>query len=141
MFPQIQRQLKVIQKTLSTVSSLIALITLFLLIFAILGMNLFGNRAICELDSEDVGAHQTVFGCVWQCVAVCCGVLQCVAVCCSVLQGVCAEIYEIDWEDIGALAVRCSVLQCVAVCYSVMQFVAVCCSAFVLIYVRLTRKM
>ena len=84
MFPQIQRQLKVIQKTLSTVSSLIALITLFLLIFAILGMNLFGNRAICELDSEDVGAHQTVFGSVSQCVAVCCSVLQCVVVCCRV---------------------------------------------------------
>lgn len=54
MFPQIQRQLKVISKTLSTVSSLIALILLFLLIFAILGMNLFGNTSICELDFQDV---------------------------------------------------------------------------------------
>ena len=54
MFPQIQRQLKVISKTLSTVSSLIALIALFLLIFAILGMNLFGNLAYCELDTDDV---------------------------------------------------------------------------------------
>ena len=80
MFPQIQRQLKVIQKTLSTVSSLIALITLFLLIFAILGMNLFGNRAICELDSEDSGVHQTVCCSVLQCVAVCGSVWQCVAV-------------------------------------------------------------
>jgi len=54
MFPQIQRQLKVIQKTLSTVSSLIGLMTLFLLIFAILGMALFGNLAIGNLSSEDV---------------------------------------------------------------------------------------
>ena len=54
MFPQIQRQLKVISKTLSTVSSLIGLITLFLLIFAILGMNLFGNLTMTELDVEDV---------------------------------------------------------------------------------------
>ena len=54
MFPQIQRQLKVIQKTLSTVSSLIGLIMLFLLIFSILGMSLFGGLSVSELDAEDV---------------------------------------------------------------------------------------
>jgi len=54
LFPQVQRQLKVIQKTLSTVSSLIGLMTMFILIFAILGMNVFGNYAMCELDTQDV---------------------------------------------------------------------------------------
>ena len=42
------------EQTLSTVSSLIGLISLFLLIFAILGMNLFGNLSMTELDAMDV---------------------------------------------------------------------------------------
>jgi len=50
---------------------------------------------------------------VFQCGAVCCGVLQCVALCCSGLQWV---------------AVCCSVLQCAELCFSVLQCAAACCS-------------
>jgi len=52
------------------------------------------------LVSKDAATLQT-YGCVLQCVAVCCSVLQCVAVC---------------------IAVHCSVLQCAAVCCSVFQW-------------------
>mmetsp|Transcript_36006 Transcript_36006/g.86996 ORF Transcript_36006/g.86996 Transcript_36006/m.86996 type:complete len:1485 (+) Transcript_36006:2-4456(+) len=52
-FPQIQRQLKVITRTIGAVSSLVTLILLFILIFAILGMSLFGGLAIDDLESAD----------------------------------------------------------------------------------------
>ena len=94
MFPQIQRQLKVIQKTLSTVSSLIGLITLFLLIFAILGMTLFGNRAICEIDSEDAdGVYMNVYI-----------TLMCVHTIGVLMWGaLCFCICEIDSEDVDGV--------------------------------------
>jgi len=56
------------------------------------------------------------FGCVLQCVAVCCSVLQCVAVCCSVLQ--CARCH-MHRMPVTEVCVFCSVLPCVAVCCSV----------------------
>lgn len=52
-FPQIQRQLKVITKTIGAVSSLVALILLFILIFAILGMSLFGGSSMERLSADD----------------------------------------------------------------------------------------
>jgi len=42
-FPALQRQIKVVAATLASVSALLVLICLFLSIFAILGMNLFGG--------------------------------------------------------------------------------------------------
>jgi len=53
-FPQIQKQIKVISKTIGAVSSLVALILLFMIIFAILGMSLLGGKSMEALGAHDV---------------------------------------------------------------------------------------
>lgn len=53
-FPQIQKQLKVITKTIGAVSNLVALMLLFILIFAILGMGMMGGVSMDPLHSDDL---------------------------------------------------------------------------------------
>jgi len=64
---------------------------------------------------------------VFQCVAVCCGVLQCVSVCCvCVWLSLCTRIYPLSL----LLCWIKGVLLCVAGCCSALQRVAVRCSVF-----------
>lgn len=52
-FPQVQRQIKVITKTMGAVSSLVCLMLLFILIYSILGMSLFGAVSVGSLFDTD----------------------------------------------------------------------------------------
>ena len=53
LFPQIRRQIKVITRTLGAVSSLVVLIVMYLVIFAILGMSLLGGSVTEYLRTTD----------------------------------------------------------------------------------------
>jgi hypothetical protein len=53
LFPQIRRQIKVITRTLGAVSSLVVLILMYLIIFAILGMSMLGGNAVEYLRTID----------------------------------------------------------------------------------------
>ena len=53
LFPQIRRQIKVITRTLGAVSSLVILILMYMVIFAILGMSTLGGRAVEYLRTQD----------------------------------------------------------------------------------------
>uniref|UniRef100_A0A7S1GW80 EF-hand domain-containing protein n=1 Tax=Hemiselmis andersenii TaxID=464988 RepID=A0A7S1GW80_HEMAN len=49
-FPDVQKQVKIVVGILGSVAALIGLIFIFLLIFCILGMNIFGGKLVAEWD-------------------------------------------------------------------------------------------
>ena len=53
LFPQIRRQIKVITRTLGAVSSLVVLILMYMVIFAILGMSALGGHSVEYLRTQD----------------------------------------------------------------------------------------
>jgi len=70
--------------------------------------------------------ENTVFGSVWQCVAVSCSVLQYF----DMMQYSLTLRLMFRSDSWYGVAVCCRKLQCLAVCCSVLQWVAACCSKF-----------
>jgi hypothetical protein len=60
-FPDIQKQVKIVVGILGSVAALIALILIFLLIFCILGMNVFGGTTVAEWDPSSVALGAAVY--------------------------------------------------------------------------------
>lgn len=60
-FPEVQKQVKIVVGILGSVAALIALIFIFLLIFCILGMNVFGGAIVSEWDPDNVALGAAVY--------------------------------------------------------------------------------
>jgi hypothetical protein len=60
-FPDVQKQIKIVISVLGSVAALNGLILIFLLIFCILGMNLFGGSLADEFDSGSLGLGANVY--------------------------------------------------------------------------------
>jgi len=60
-FPDVQKQVRIIVSILGSVAALIALIFIFMLIFCILGMNIFGGMVVEEWDPEVIARGAFVY--------------------------------------------------------------------------------
>jgi hypothetical protein len=60
-FPDVQKQIKIVISVLGSVAALNGLILLFLLIFCILGMNVFGGSMLDDFDSSALGLGAIVY--------------------------------------------------------------------------------
>ena len=58
-FPSVQRQFIVISSTITDVSSLVCIMGIFLIVFSVVAMRIFGGRGIDSLDAQD--ADQVAF--------------------------------------------------------------------------------
>jgi hypothetical protein len=60
-FPEIQKQVAIVVDAMGSVAALIALIAIFVVIFTILGMNLFGGKITAEWDPEAITRGAMVY--------------------------------------------------------------------------------